>query len=553
VRLAIALLLLGSCAFGAELRVENGQQLLAAAKSAKPGDEIILADGNWTDQHLKLTLTGTQKAPILLRAETMGKAVFSGESSLEIIANHVVVDGLVFKGGALDGGHVLRIRGENCRVTRCSILDYNPKKSATRYHWLSLHGRGHRVDHCRFSGQNHSGTTLVVWLDGENPGNHRIDHNHFGPRPRGDGNGFETLRIGDSQTSMIDANCFVTANLFESCDGEIEIVSNKSCQNTYFGNTFDRCSGCLTLRHGNRCVVAFNWILGGGKKGTGGIRVVGEGHRIFNNHIEGTDARSDAAIALSSAVPDAKLNEHALVRDVEIDSNIIQNNRGEAFTFAHGLGSHGRILPAENIEPTNNQIDGEGPEIQMGHRLTPYDVGPESRLDPHPDAIANSHPSGEVDKLELTAFIVPNPRSLTGIVIDETEAELVGDWQYSTHTPPHIGIGYLHDGKSGKGEKSVTYRFDPPQSGLYEVQLSHCYNVRRSTNTPVTIHHADGEETIRINQQDELEIDRLFRSLGQFRFETSKPAWIRISTDGTDGKYVIADSIRLIPVEPAQN
>lgn len=170
---------------------------------------------------------------------------------------------------------------------------------------------------------------------------------------------------------------------------------------------------------------------------------------------------------------------------------------------------------------------------------------------PHPKAIANSHAPGEVDRPELVKYIVKNPAQLRGIVIDETDAELVGKWQYSTHTPPYVGIGYLHDQKSGKGTKSVTYRPNLPTPGLYEIRLSHCYNIRRSTNTRVTIKHADGETRIRINQQEVPEHHQLFRTLGQFRFHKGKVGWLKISTENTEGKYVIADAVQFIPVNDA--
>jgi hypothetical protein len=170
-------------------------------------------------------------------------------------------------------------------------------------------------------------------------------------------------------------------------------------------------------------------------------------------------------------------------------------------------------------------------------------------LKPHPAAVPNTHDPGEVDKPELVPFVVKDKTRLPGIVVDETEATLVGKWQYSTHTPPYVGLGYLHDQKSGKGESSVTFTPDLPAAGLYEVRLSHCYNIRRSTNTPVTIHYADGEKSVRINQQDIPKHGRLFRSLGQFHFESGKQGWVRISTGGTDGKYVIADAVQFIPVQ----
>lgn len=170
-------------------------------------------------------------------------------------------------------------------------------------------------------------------------------------------------------------------------------------------------------------------------------------------------------------------------------------------------------------------------------------------LKPHPKALPNKHASGEVDRPEMVKFIVADPAPLPGIVVDETSAELVGEWEYSTHTPPYVGIGYLHDLKAGKGEKSVTFTPDLPKAGWYEVRLAHCYNVRRSTKTPVTIHHADGDTTVRINQQQEPEHGRLFRTLGTFRLEAGRKGWVRVSNDGTEAdKVVIADAVQFLPV-----
>ncbi len=170
------------------------------------------------------------------------------------------------------------------------------------------------------------------------------------------------------------------------------------------------------------------------------------------------------------------------------------------------------------------------------------------KVRPHPDALPNPHQPGEVDNPKLVPFIVTSPRDLPGIVVDETDAVLIGKWRYSTHTPPYVGLGYLHDQKLGKGKSSVTYTPELPRAGMYEVRLSHCYNIRRATNTPITIRHAEGEATLRINQQETPGHKRLFRSLGNYRFRKGKGGWLRISTTGTDGKYVIADAVQFIPV-----
>ena len=171
-------------------------------------------------------------------------------------------------------------------------------------------------------------------------------------------------------------------------------------------------------------------------------------------------------------------------------------------------------------------------------------------IEPHPDAVPNSHRAGEVDVEANLQYVIASPSELDGIVLDETEATLVGDWQYSTHTPPYVGIGYLHDMKSGKGEKSVTWQPDFPEEGNYEVRISHCYNVRRSTNSLIEIEHADGTAQIRINQQEAPEHGRLFRTLGTFRFEKGKSGKIAIRNDGTEkNKVVIADAVQFIKIK----
>ena len=174
--------------------------------------------------------------------------------------------------------------------------------------------------------------------------------------------------------------------------------------------------------------------------------------------------------------------------------------------------------------------------------------GQSTEVRPHPEALPNTHAPGEVDNPKLVPLIIKDSSKLPGIVLDETAAVLTGKWLYSTHTPPYVGIGYLHDQKMAKGACSATFTPNITEAGKYEVRMSHCYNIRRSTNTPVVIRHADGETRLRINQQEILEHAKLFRPLGVFRFRKGKSGAVIISTEGTDGKYVIVDAVQFIPV-----
>ena len=78
----------------------------------------------------------------------------------------------------------------------------------------------------------------------------------------------------------------------------------------------------------------------------------------------------------------------------------------------------------------------------------------------------------QVDKPENIKFIVPDKSTLAGIVVDNTEAKLVGEWKHSVHTPPFVGVSYIHDMKEKKGQKSATFTPDLPRTGLYEVRVS---------------------------------------------------------------------------------
>ena len=154
----------------------------------------------------------------------------------------------------------------------------------------------------------------------------------------------------------------------------------------------------------------------------------------------------------------------------------------------------------------------------------------------------------QVDKPGMIRFIKPDPKALQGIVVDDVDAKLIGQWKHSVHTPPFVGKSYLHDMKVAKGKKSATFTPNLPKSGYYEVRMSHNSNVRRATGVPVTIRHADGKTTVKVNQGEHAPIEKLFRPLGVFRFEKGREGSVKIGTTGTDGKYVIVDSVQFLPV-----
>ncbi|MBT6957042.1 MAG: DUF1553 domain-containing protein [Opitutae bacterium] len=139
-----------------------------------------------------------------------------------------------------------------------------------------------------------------------------------------------------------------------------------------------------------------------------------------------------------------------------------------------------------------------------------------------------------------------DPKTLNGIVVDDTKAKLQGNWKSSTFFDGYVGSRYIHDDGKDKGSKSVTFPAIIPRDGEYEVQVSYTHGTNRAPKVPFTVYHDTGEKTVFINQTKAGPILGSFISLGKFHFE--KGEWDVVKIDTKDTKaVVIADSIRLIP------
>ena len=312
--------------------VKNLQEYKRAAENIKAGDIIRLANGIWTDTELKLVGTGTEKNPITLTVEEKGKVFLEGFSNLKIGGEFIHVEGLVFRNGHTPTGSVIAFRKDketlcnNCRVTECVIDNYNPSERFDSDYWVEIYGKNNRFDHNYLVGKRNRGVTLAVRLktEADRENNHRIDHNYFGYHPILGSNGGETLRVGTSHHSLTNSNTIVEDNYFERCSGELEIISSKSCQNTYRNNTFYECQGTLTMRHGNETLVENNYFFGNRKANTGGIRIINETQTVNNNYCEGlTGVRFRSAFTIMNGVPNSPANRYFQVVDSKASNNLI--------------------------------------------------------------------------------------------------------------------------------------------------------------------------------------------------------------------------------------
>ncbi|MGI9345294.1 MAG: chondroitinase-B domain-containing protein [Gammaproteobacteria bacterium] len=343
-----------------EYLVRDQKAYKTAVKMARPGDTIVLANGQWKDFEILFRGKGKKNKPIRLTAQDKGKVLLTGQSNLRLAGEYLEVSGLVFKDGYSPTQTVISFRrtkeefANHSRVTEVVIDNYNqPERQETDF-WVLIFGKHNRFDHNHLIGKRNRGVTLAVRLNtkASQKNHHRIDHNYFGPRPILGSNGGETLRIGTSHYSRTDSNTIVENNYFDRCDGELEIISIKSGRNTVRNNTFFRSRGTLTMRHGNNNLIEGNVFFGQGADHTGGIRVINGGQTVRNNYMEGlSGTRFGGALVVMNGVPNSPINRYDQVKDATIAFNSIINS--DHIQLAAGSDDERSAVPVDSTFQNN--------------------------------------------------------------------------------------------------------------------------------------------------------------------------------------------------------
>lgn len=358
--MAAAAALLAAPAAARDYRVSL-PKVAATLRTAQPGDRIVVEDGTYRDAELKWLGAGAEGNPVVIEAATPGGVVIEGASTLRFAGQWLEIRGLNFRGGNAPSGAVVEFRcgkevATDCRLTECAVDSYNPARRDVAYSYVLLYGRRNRVDHCTFTGKLNLGVTLIVMLNEERSqqNHHRIDHNHFGPRPVYGSNGAETIRVGTSQQAYSSSNTLIEENLFDRCNGEVEVVSIKSSDNMIRRNVFFESQGVLALRHGDRNRVEENLFVGNGIRNTGGIRIVNAGHKVVGNTLVGiAGGRFFSALAVMNAVPNSLPNRYCLVENVDIADNTFVDCANIEFGTGCDLE---RTLAPERVRFAGNTI-----------------------------------------------------------------------------------------------------------------------------------------------------------------------------------------------------
>ena len=373
----------------AHAAVANMDELTFALAAAKAGDIIVLRNGTWRDASLVVRTAG-----VTIRAETPGRVVFTGASSLVFAAPSVTVAGVLFRDGAIANGAVITFRSDHGQLIDSAVVNYNPPLPTTAYYWVYFEGSDNTVDRCTFERKNHMGPLVGNAI--QDARRNTVTGSYFHAIGSSSGrNGMEIFRIWGygGNEEMGDDGAFFTieGNLFDHADGDsMEIISLKSNRNRVARNTIRATLGGITNRSGNFNTIYGNVILCEGRKGGYGIRVAGQRHSITSNYIE----RCDYGIMLLAGefierdltgkydpvrregTPLGRVPRYGWVRGIDLELNTVLESAGPDLivggNYKSGWPASQRILLPEDNHIADNVFvkTAGGPSVESPEQDT---------------------------------------------------------------------------------------------------------------------------------------------------------------------------------------
>ncbi len=383
--------------------------------SLSAGDNVIWLNGTYSsDERITFSGNGTATNPITLKAETAGGVIFNNGLQIDIAGNYLVIDGFYWNGG-YGASNFIQFRNgtnyaQNCTIQNCAIngLTAEPGDAAEaaaegaiiKHRWIVLYGNNNNVLNCTFMNKNTAGALVLAEYEynaAENRCNevgHTIMNNYFynyekiDPTLSNSGDS-ETIRIGTSEYQNVNSAAIVSGNYFVEADGENEIITNKSANNSYLNNTFRRCRGSLVMRHGPNATVSNNYFLGENIEGTGAIRITDSDHNITNNYIQDCVTADNFAVwnngltfvggntnSVSDCTSTSVSNSYQDVENINFSNNTFVNTNSPIYfndsrdgaDNVFGTVSNNVIYFENSNQNTSNVISGAYSEI--GSSLT---------------------------------------------------------------------------------------------------------------------------------------------------------------------------------------
>lgn len=138
-----------------------------------------------------------------------------------------------------------------------------------------------------------------------------------------------------------------------------------------------------------------------------------------------------------------------------------------------------------------------------------------------------------------------DPAKLTGIVIDDEAARLVGKWTSGDGLKGFVGQSYRYSNDPAAKAKFV---FSVTRAGKYEVRVAWQPHGNRAKSAQVTVASVAGEQTVAVDQTKPTLGEQGFEKIGTYEFDETKNFSVMFDVEQANG-LVHIDAVQIVPVD----
>ncbi|MEZ6121552.1 MAG: FAD-dependent oxidoreductase [Planctomycetaceae bacterium] len=160
------------------------------------------------------------------------------------------------------------------------------------------------------------------------------------------------------------------------------------------------------------------------------------------------------------------------------------------------------------------------------------------------------------DKIEIPADALPmaspegplpglDPKKMEGLVIDDRQAEKIGDWGSGTGLKGYVGHSYLY---STNANAVIRFSFKAPAAGAQEIRLAYLTHENRGTHVPVKVTAGGQTRELTIDMTKEAPLKDNFISLGTFDLPKDAACVVEIRAADAGG-HAHADAVQILPAK----
>ncbi|MCC7508079.1 MAG: N-acetylmuramoyl-L-alanine amidase [Planctomycetes bacterium] len=132
--------------------------------------------------------------------------------------------------------------------------------------------------------------------------------------------------------------------------------------------------------------------------------------------------------------------------------------------------------------------------------------------------------------------------------VDPGFSVLSGSWSSGTSATGKYGADYRFAGTAASATAGCEWRPNLPEGGDYAVEVWYPQGTNRAPDAPFTVHHANGSNTVAVNQQVN---GGAWFTLGTYPFFTGTSGHVRLANNASTGFVVLADAVRFRQVTSA--